>query len=62
MEKLINLVGMLMNVVAYVMIDQGWEEGEGLGKEKQGIKGYVRVKNKQDTLGLLSFSSSHFIV
>lgn len=39
--------------VAYVMIGQGWEEGEGLGKEKQGIKGYVRVKNKQDTLGCL---------
>ena len=30
---------------------QGWEEGEGLGKDKQGIKGYVRVKNKQDTTG-----------
>lgn len=30
---------------------QGWEEGEGLGKDKQGIKGHVRVKNKQDTLG-----------
>ncbi|XWS48882.1 hypothetical protein CRYUN_Cryun13aG0114700 [Craigia yunnanensis] len=27
----------------------GWEEGEGLEKDKQGIKGYVRVKNKQDT-------------
>jgi G-patch domain len=34
-----------------VLFLQGWEEGEGLGKEKQGIKGYVRVKNKQDTLG-----------
>lgn len=30
---------------------QGWEEGEGLGKDKQGIKGHVRVKNKQDTTG-----------
>ncbi|KAL5679062.1 hypothetical protein ACJX0J_005447, partial [Zea mays] len=30
----------------------GWEEGEGLGKDKQGIKGHVRVKNKQDTLGV----------
>lgn len=37
------------------MLVQGWEEGEGLGKEKQGIKGYVRVKNKQDTLGCLLF-------
>jgi hypothetical protein len=30
---------------------KGWEEGEGLGKEKQGIKGHVRVTNKQDTTG-----------
>lgn len=30
----------------------GWEEGEGLGKNKQGIKGYVRVQNKQDTAGI----------
>ncbi|KAJ4802854.1 hypothetical protein LUZ62_015420 [Rhynchospora pubera] len=35
-----------------LMKQMGWEEGEGLGKEKQGIKGYVRVKNKQDTLGI----------
>jgi len=33
---------------------KGWEEGEGLGKEKQGIKGHVRVTNKQDTTGFLS--------
>jgi hypothetical protein len=33
---------------------QGWEEGEGLGKDKQGIKGHVRVSNKQDTTGLIS--------
>lgn len=32
-------------------VQQGWEEGEGLGKNKQGIKGYVRVQNKQDTAG-----------
>ena len=35
---------------------QGWEEGEGLGKDKQGIKGHVRVQNKQDTLGLFFLS------
>ncbi|XP_078155426.1 D111/G-patch domain-containing protein [Carex rostrata] len=35
-----------------LMKQMGWEEGEGLGKEKQGIKGHVRVKNKQDTLGI----------
>lgn len=34
------------------MKQMGWEEGEGLGKDKQGIKGHVRVKNKQDTLGV----------
>ncbi|KAK1297841.1 hypothetical protein QJS10_CPB14g01216 [Acorus calamus] len=32
-----------------LMKQMGWEEGGGLGKAKQGIKGYVRVKNKQDT-------------
>lgn len=36
---------------------QGWEEGEGLGKDKQGIKGHLRVKNKQDTAG--NFTSSY---
>ncbi|KAJ0964294.1 hypothetical protein J5N97_029416 [Dioscorea zingiberensis] len=35
-----------------LMKQMGWEEGEGLGKEKQGIKGHVRVKNKQDTKGI----------
>lgn len=41
---------------------QGWEEGEGLGKDKQGIKGYIRVKNKQDTTGFaLSLVVSSFI-
>jgi Pin2-interacting protein X1 len=34
------------------MKQMGWEEGEGLGKEKQGIKSYVRVKHKQDTVGM----------
>lgn len=38
-----------------MILFQGWEEGEGLGKDKQGIKGYVRVKNKQDTAGLCLF-------
>ncbi|KAG8044515.1 hypothetical protein GUJ93_ZPchr0067g6551 [Zizania palustris] len=32
---------------------QGCEEGEGLGKDKQGIKGHVRVKNKHDTLAVI---------
>lgn len=41
---------------------QGWEEGEGLGKDKQGIKGYIRVKNKQDSTGFsLSLVVSSFI-
>jgi Pin2-interacting protein X1 len=34
------------------MKQMGWEEGEGLGKDKQGIKGHVRVTNKQDTAGV----------
>ncbi|GKV28769.1 hypothetical protein SLEP1_g37776 [Rubroshorea leprosula] len=29
------------------------DEGEGLGKEKQAIEGYVRVKNKEDIVGAL---------
>ncbi|CAL9156196.1 unnamed protein product [Musa hybrid cultivar] len=35
-----------------LMKQMGWEEGEGLGKDKQGIKGHIRVKNKQDTAGI----------
>nr|XP_029123051.1 uncharacterized protein LOC105054209 isoform X5 [Elaeis guineensis] len=35
-----------------LMKQMGWEEGDGLGKDKQGIKGYVRVKNKQDNKGI----------
>lgn len=35
-----------------LMKQMGWEEGEGLGKDKQGIKGHIRVKNKQDFTGV----------
>ncbi|WOL04047.1 G patch domain-containing protein 4 [Canna indica] len=35
-----------------LMKQMGWEEGEGLGKEKQGIKGHIRVTNKKDTTGV----------
>lgn len=35
-----------------LMKQMGWDEGEGLGKEKQGIKRHVGVKNKQDTKGV----------
>ncbi|MQL74639.1 hypothetical protein Taro_007019 [Colocasia esculenta] len=35
-----------------LMKQMGWEEGDGLGKDKQGIKGHIRVKNKQDTTGV----------
>ncbi|XP_020223857.1 uncharacterized protein LOC109805962 [Cajanus cajan] len=46
-------VGVARQSAAFRLMKQmGWEEGEGLGKEKQGIKGYVRVKNKQDTIGI----------
>ncbi|XP_057510555.1 G-patch domain-containing protein 1-like [Actinidia eriantha] len=46
-------VGIERKSAAFRLMKQmGWEEGEGLGKDKQGIKGYVRVKNKQDTTGV----------
>lgn len=46
-------VGIAKKSAAFRLMKQmGWEEGEGLGKEKQGIKGHVRVKNKQDTSGV----------
>ncbi|KAL4186831.1 hypothetical protein AMTRI_Chr09g15910 [Amborella trichopoda] len=46
-------VGMARESAAFRLMKQmGWEEGEGLGKDKQGIKGYVKVKNKQDTAGV----------
>ncbi|XP_057968452.1 G-patch domain-containing protein 1 isoform X3 [Malania oleifera] len=46
-------VGVARQSAAFRLMKQmGWEEGEGLGKDNQGIKGHVRVKNKQDTLGI----------
>ncbi|KAJ0619293.1 putative G-patch domain-containing protein [Helianthus annuus] len=46
-------VGVARKSAAFRLMKQmGWEEGEGLGKEKQGIKGHVRVSNKQDTVGI----------
>ncbi|CAI9755476.1 unnamed protein product [Fraxinus pennsylvanica] len=52
-EAPLRYVGIDRNSAAFRLMKQmGWEEGEGLGKEKQGIKGYVRVENKQDTLGI----------
>ncbi|GMP96376.1 hypothetical protein CsSME_00045050 [Camellia sinensis var. sinensis] len=52
-EAPICYVGIARKSAAFRLMKQiGWEEGEGLGKEKQGIKGYVRVKNKQDTAGI----------
>ncbi|KAD3641367.1 hypothetical protein E3N88_30591 [Mikania micrantha] len=52
-EPPLRFVGVPKNSAAFRLMKQmGWEEGEGLGKDKQGIKGYVRVTNKQDTLGV----------
>lgn len=52
-ESPLCYVGVARQSAAFRLMKQmGWEEGEGLGKEKQGIKGYVRVKNKQDTIGI----------
>jgi hypothetical protein len=30
----------------------GWEKGQGLGKEKDGMKEAIEVKKKEDTLGV----------
>ncbi|KAI9108416.1 hypothetical protein K1719_020607 [Acacia pycnantha] len=52
-ESPVCYVGVARQSAAFRLMKQmGWEEGEGLGKEKQGIKGYVRVQNKQDTVGI----------
>ncbi|CAH8255914.1 unnamed protein product [Arabidopsis lyrata] len=52
-EAPVKYVGICKESAAFrLMKSMGWEEGEGLGKDKQGIKGYVRVKNKQDTTGV----------
>ncbi|KAJ0265697.1 G-patch domain-containing protein 1 [Hirschfeldia incana] len=52
-EAPVKYVGIIKESAAFrLMKSMGWEEGEGLGKDKQGIKGYVRVKNKQDTTGV----------
>ncbi|KAJ8626322.1 hypothetical protein MRB53_019629 [Persea americana] len=46
-------VGVARESAAFRLMKQmGWQEGEGLGKDKQGIKGHLRVKNKQDTTGV----------
>ncbi|KAL9860974.1 putative G-patch domain-containing protein [Arabidopsis thaliana] len=52
-EAPVKYVGICKDSAAFkLMKSMGWEEGEGLGKDKQGIKGYVRVTNKQDTSGV----------
>ncbi|KAK7318182.1 hypothetical protein RJT34_02881 [Clitoria ternatea] len=52
-ESPLCYVGVAKQSAAFRLMKQmGWEEGEGLGKDKQGIKGHVRVKNKQDTIGI----------
>ncbi|KAG9452970.1 hypothetical protein H6P81_005874 [Aristolochia fimbriata] len=52
-ESPLCYVGVARQSAAFRLMKQmGWEEGEGLGKDKQGIKGYLKVKNKQDTAGV----------
>lgn len=52
-EAPLRYVGIERKSAAFRLMKQmGWEEGEGLGKDKQGIKGHVRVKNKKDTTGI----------
>jgi hypothetical protein len=31
---------------------QGWAEGSGLGKDNQGMKSHIRVKNRTDNSGV----------
>ncbi|KAL9688000.1 hypothetical protein QQ045_032412 [Rhodiola kirilowii] len=52
-EAAVCYVGVAKQSAAFRLMKQmGWEEGEGLGKDKQGIKGHIRVKNKKDTVGV----------
>ncbi|XP_057521147.1 G-patch domain-containing protein 1 isoform X2 [Amaranthus tricolor] len=52
-EAPVRYVGIDRRSAAFRLMKQmGWEEGEGIGKDKQGIKGYIRVQNKQDTNGI----------
>ncbi|KMT12029.1 hypothetical protein BVRB_5g099880 [Beta vulgaris subsp. vulgaris] len=52
-EAPVCYVGVRRSSAAFRLMKQmGWEEGEGIGKDKQGIKGYIRVENKQDTIGI----------
>eukprot|EP00775_Hariotina_reticulata_P012820 gene12820-12947_t len=37
----------------------GWKEGQGLGANKQGIKEHVKVKKKQDALGVGAAEQAH---
>ncbi|XP_022017119.1 uncharacterized protein LOC110916745 isoform X2 [Helianthus annuus] len=49
LRKLLSVMSAARKSAVFRLMKQmGWEEGEGLGKEKQGIKGHVRVSNKQD--------------
>lgn len=60
-EAPVNYVGVARNSAAFRLMKQmGWQEGEGLGKDKQGIKGHVRVKNKQDTAGIGTEQPNHW--
>ncbi|KAK7369728.1 hypothetical protein VNO80_11771 [Phaseolus coccineus] len=52
-ESPLCYVGVARQSAAFRLMKQmGWEEGEGLGKDKQGIKGHVRIQHKQDTTGV----------
>jgi hypothetical protein len=40
-----------------LLASMGWQEGEGLGKTKQGIKTHIRVKKKFENWGVGAVSA-----
>ncbi|KAG0563031.1 hypothetical protein M758_9G189000 [Ceratodon purpureus] len=53
MEAPILYQGVSKESLAFrLMTQMGWEEGSGLGKNKQGIKSHVRVRQRKDNSGV----------